>query len=142
MPRLLEISQIGGRLVLLLRHQHALGAEVVALVADRDVALSVGADIFAPFRPRPAGAAEALGDRPGPGQRMVDHRDLVAQNVAVGAVEIEELLDDALVVGMQRNAARVVDARALEAAGLDLERVVMPAAGAVEPTADRQAAAE
>ena len=52
-------------------------------------------------------------------------------------VERNALLDDGLIVDVQRDAAAVEDARALEAAGLDRERVVF-AVGAF-PTADRSA---
>jgi hypothetical protein len=50
---------------------------------------------------------------------MVDGGDLVTQQVLVLIVERDALLDDRLVVAMQRDAACLVDARPLEEAGLD-----------------------
>jgi hypothetical protein len=44
-------------------------------------------------------------------------------------------LDDGLIVRMQRDAARVVDAGTLQAAGLDAERVVAAIAVGIEPFA-------
>jgi len=57
---------------------------------------------------------------------MIDRRDLVMQQVLVALVEVEPLLEDRLVVVMERQAGGIVMARSLEgSAGLDLERVVM-----------------
>jgi hypothetical protein len=58
------------------------------------------------------------------------------QHIAVGTIEIEPLLDDALIVPMQREAAVVVDAGAFKAASLNLERVVTTVSGRIEPSAD------
>ena len=52
---------------------------------------------------------------------------------------VDPLLDDGLVVLVQRNAAGVEGARALEVAGLDFEHVVAAVAVRVDPLADRVA---
>ena len=70
---------------------------------------------------------------------MVDDGDLVVHDILVGLVEIHPLLDDALLVEMQRQSAGVVGAGAAKGAGLDLEHVVMAAAGFIDPFADRVA---
>jgi hypothetical protein len=51
---------------------------------------------------------------------MIGHLDIGAQNVGIGLVEIDALLDDSLIVRVQRDARRAVEgAGALEAARLD-----------------------
>ncbi len=57
-------------------------------------------------------------------------------HVAVGLVEEYRLLDDRLIVLVQRNAAGVVSSGALEAARLDLEAIVPAAAVRIDPRAD------
>jgi hypothetical protein len=81
-------------------------------------------------------AAKGLLDQPRPGQRMIEGGDLVVQQIGIGLVEIDALLDDGLVVGMQRDAGGVEDARPFEAARLDLERIVAAAPARVAPLAD------
>src|SRR5262249_25896610 len=49
----------------------------------------------------------------------------------------DALLDHGLIVGVQRNAGRLEDARAAEAARLGFEHVVLSVALAVDPLADR-----
>src|SRR5690348_2142965 len=88
---LLEISQIGRRLVLLRRHQEPIGAEKIVLLADDDLVVALGAIAFGPGRVRLLAAAEGLVDAPGPRQRMIEHRDLVMQNVRIVPVEMEPL---------------------------------------------------
>src|SRR5262249_9448302 len=83
---------------------------------------------LAPERPR---------HRPGPRQRMVDGGDLDAQEVLVGRIEREALLDDALPVLVQRDAAAFEGARPLEAARLDLEHAEAAVRALLEPLADR-----
>jgi len=58
------------------------------------------------------------------------------EQILVGLVEVDALLNDGLVVSMQRDAAGVKDARSLHAAGLDFECVVAAIAIGVEPFAD------
>src|SRR5262249_59361082 len=74
---------------------------------------------------------------PGPRQGMVDHRDLVMQNIRIVLVEMDSLLEDRLIVGMHRQAAGVEDARTFEVARLDLEHVVAAVAVLVDPLPDR-----
>src|SRR5215469_6529419 len=136
LPRRLEISKIGRRLILLGRHQQAASAQIVGLLADPDVALPIGADVFGPSGPRIEGAAVALGHAPGSRQGMVYHRDLIVEQIGIGLAKVEPLFDDALIVRMQWNAARVVDARALEVARLDLQHAVTAGAVRVDPAAD------
>src|SRR5439155_26126694 len=86
-----------------------------------------------------AHAVEGLDHRPWPGQRMIGGRDLVAQQVLVVLIERDALPDDRFVVAVERDAAGFIDARALEVAGLDLERVEAAVVIGVEPFADRVA---
>src|SRR6516164_84907 len=79
LPRLVEIFQVGRRLALAGRHQLAVGAEEIALLADHHVMIVLDADVLVP-----GGVAIAVvgpRHRPWSGQRMIDDRDLVAQNV-------------------------------------------------------------
>src|SRR5262245_48357735 len=69
-PRLLEISQIGRRLVLLGGHQVAIRAHHVDLLPDADMFIALGTNGLDPDRI--AHAMVALDDRPRTGQRMVD----------------------------------------------------------------------
>src|SRR5262245_58084616 len=73
--RLLEISQIRRRLVLLGGHQVAIRAHHVDLFADADMLVALGTNGLDPDRS--AHAMVALDDGPGTGQRMVDGRDFV-----------------------------------------------------------------
>ena len=98
--------------------------------------VALATDIFDPHRLPIGLPAIALEDRPRPRQRMVDHGDFVEQQVAVVLVEVEPLLDDGLVVVVERNSAGVVSARAGEAARLDLEHVVLAVAVGIDPFPD------
>src|SRR5262249_46290816 len=122
--RLLEILQVRRRLVLLRRHQVAVGADVVDLLADADMRIVLGADRLAPPDSLPArGATIVLGDGPGPRQGVVDGGDLVVQQVHIALVEIDALLDHGLVVLVHRNAGAVEGAWPLQATGLDREQI-------------------
>src|SRR5258706_7755895 len=68
---------------------------------------------------------------------MIDGRDPVMQAIAIGRVEENALLDDGLIVRMERQPAGVDRARALHAAGLDLERAIAAVGVLVHPAADR-----
>src|SRR5256884_9959739 len=57
-------------------------------------------------------------NRPRPRESVVDQRDLVVQEFWIGLVEVDALLDDRVVIGMDRHAGRVERARALEVAGV------------------------
>src|SRR5215510_16508348 len=109
-------------------------ADVVVLLADRDVMVALGAHVLEPDRL--ALATVALGHGPRARQCIVDRRDLVAQYVRIGVVEGDSLLDDRLVVFVQRNAAGIVGPGALHAPRLEDERVVMAVPVLVFPFAD------
>src|SRR5262245_62381986 len=81
-PRLLEISQIGRRLVLLGGHQVAVRAHHVDLFPDADMLVPLGTNGLEPYRI--AHAMIALDDCPGTGERMVDGCDFVLENVRIG----------------------------------------------------------
>src|SRR6202023_1704527 len=121
--RLLEIPRVGRLLALARGHQQAVGAQEIVLLADGHVAVAFRADEFGPIGPRVGIADIGPGHRPRPRQGMIKHRDLVVHEALVGLVERDALLEDRLVVMVQRHAGGVVMARALETAGLDLERV-------------------
>src|SRR5579883_2278805 len=73
---LLEIAQIGRRLVLLGRHQVAVAAEEIVLLADADMIIALAADhVGKPDRFVADHAPVGLIDDPRPGQRMVDGGD-------------------------------------------------------------------
>src|SRR5260370_14136889 len=97
------------------------------------VALAI---LFGPERPRIRHAPIILHHGPGPRQRMVDDRDLVMGVLGIGLVDEDPLLDDRLIVLVQRKSAAVKNARAAKAAGLHLEHVVAAVALAVDPFAD------
>src|SRR5260370_25669539 len=78
---LLEISQIRRRLVLLGGHQIAVRAQHIALVADVDELLTLGAYILDPDRPRICVAAVGLVHRPRTPQSTIDHCDVVMQEI-------------------------------------------------------------
>src|SRR5215470_13247048 len=137
LPALLEIAQVRWRLVLARRHQQAVRAQHVVLLADGDVRIAFGADVLEPDEV--ALAAILFDDRPGARERIVDGGDLVDQDVGIALVERDALLDDGLVVLVQRKPGGLEGARALEIARLDLERVVAAIAIGIEPLADRVA---
>src|SRR5262252_9101840 len=103
LARLIEIAQIRGLLILPDRHQEAIGAQEVILLADDDMLVVGGADVFAPSVV--ALATVAASHRPGTCERVVDDGDLVAQHVRVRLVETDALLDDGPLVRMERRAA-------------------------------------
>src|SRR5215475_6569538 len=94
-----EVLQVRRRLVLAGRHQLAVSAEEVVLVLDLDPRVFFRTHRGAPERPCFRRALGFLGDRPWSRQCAVDHGDLVIEDVLVGLVEIDALLDDALTVG-------------------------------------------
>src|SRR5262245_30515654 len=91
-----KILQVRRRLVLAGRHQLAVSAEEVVLVLDLDPRVLLRTHRRAPQRMRLRRALGFLGDRPGPSQRAVMDGDLVIEDVLVGLVEIDALLDDGL----------------------------------------------
>src|SRR6476660_92810 len=75
---LIEVVQVRRLLVLPDRHQQAIGAQEIVLLADDDMLIVGGADVLAPLVV--ALATIAAGDGPGSRQRVVDDGDLVAQH--------------------------------------------------------------
>src|SRR5262249_20671038 len=94
----LEISQIWRRLILADRHQHAVAAHEITLSADGDHGIGLDAGALRRARPRIGVARIPLVHGPRPGQCVVDHRDLVMQEVRIGLVEVDALLEDRLVI--------------------------------------------
>src|SRR4051812_32763250 len=76
---------------------------------------------------------------PRTGQCVVDGRYDVMHDLWIGLVAIDTLLEDGLVVKMERQAGFIVSAWPLEAAGLDFEHIVGAVAVLVDPLADRVA---
>jgi len=70
-------------------------------------------------------------------QRIVDGGHFVVQHVGIVLVAIDTLLDDSLVVRMQRVAGIVETARPHEAARFGLEQIELAVAVLVGPFADR-----
>src|SRR5262249_30524249 len=115
-----EISQIWRWLVLARRHQKTVRAQEVIFLADTDVAVGFGADIFVPDRTLFTLVIPRY--RPGAGQRMVDRRDFGVKEVAVGLVEVDPFLDDSLVVLLQWQAITIECAGAPWGAGLKFKK--------------------
>src|SRR5258708_8128097 len=67
---------------------------------------------------------------------MVDDGDLVMQDIAIGLVAVDSLLDDALIVRVQRKAGAVQGAQALESARLHLQEIVAAGPAGIDPLAD------
>src|SRR5258708_3099219 len=117
---LLEITQIGRRLVLHGGHQEAVAAEVINLLADADMCISFAANRVAePSRLVGRDASVGFVYKPRAGQGMIDGGNVGVPANRVGLVEIDALLDNGLVVLVQRDAAGVEDAWTLHAAGLN-----------------------
>src|SRR5216683_3531975 len=137
LPRSVEIFQVGRRLRLAGGHKIAVRAQIVVLPTGKDPSVVFGTDGFRPLRRMIAITDVFLVDRPGPRQGMVDHRDFVVKEIWIGFVKVDALLEDRLIVTVQRHAGYVVDAGSLEAAGLHLEQVVAAIAVLVDPASDR-----
>src|SRR5262245_11326218 len=131
-----EKLQTRRRLALLGGHQIAFLVQAIGLVGDTHCLHVIDAEIFRPLRPRLRRPAIALLHRPGPRQGVVGDGHLVVQQILVCLVEIDALLDDGLVVLMQRNAAEVEGARPAEVTGLDFEHVELAVTILVDPFAD------
>ena len=124
-------------MVLLHRHQVSVGADIVGFVADthmlavfRALVLNPGSIDLPPVR---------LGDRPRPGQCVIDRGDLVLEELWIVRVEEDPLLDHTLVVEMQRQTGRLIIARAPEPSGLDLKLLEAAVFVGLDPLADRVA---
>src|SRR5262245_25094738 len=118
--RLLEISQIRRRLAFLGRHQQAVRTQEVILIADHDLAVAFVADAFAPAWTRIRVAPEGLVHAPRLRQGVVEHGNLIMKDVRITLIEMEPLLEDRLIVKVQRQSSGIVGARPLKAARLDL----------------------
>src|SRR5262249_27077378 len=110
-PRSIEVSQIRRRLILLDRHQEAIGAQEVVFLADDNVNIIFSTDVLSPpdWLVRRY-AAVILDDRPGARQRIVDRGDFIMEKIEIGFVEINPFPDDGPTVLVERNAARIVGA--------------------------------
>src|SRR5207253_9187741 len=120
--RSFEVPQIGRLLVLLCRHQIAVGAQEIVFLADDHMMIVLGAIIGVPDRL--VIAAEFLGHRPGASERVVDGRDPDVERVLVLLILIEALLNHSRAVLVQRNPAALEHARTLDDAALGLVHVV------------------
>src|SRR5262249_772545 len=137
--RLLEIAQIRRRLVLLRRHQLAIGAEIVVLLADAHMRVELRAHVRLPDRARIGIAEAGLQLLVRPRERVIDDGDLVIELVGIGLVEPDALLDDGVAILVKRDSGDIVAARQLQVPRLDLEHVVFAVAILVDPLADRVA---
>src|SRR5258707_5396188 len=135
--RPVEILQIRRRLIFAGRHQQAIGAEEVVVLADHHMRIVLAADPLAPDRLRIGIAQIVFRHRPRARQSMVNGGDFVVQDARIGFVDVDALLEHALIVLVQRQAACVIGARALEAAAFDFEHVVAAVAVLIDPFADR-----
>src|SRR5215510_9205046 len=136
LPGLVEIAQIGRRLVLPGRHQVAVRAQKIVLAADDDVQIALGTDGLAPDRLRILVTTVALVHRPRTDQGMVDDGNVITQKIAVRLVEPDPLLDDGLVVPVQRQPGAVEGTRTLDVPRFDDERVVAAVPVLIDPLAD------
>ena len=68
---------------------------------------------------------------------MVEHGDLVMGHVGIGSVEVDPLLDDGLIVGVQRQVAGIEGSGTAEAACLNFENIVAAIPVRIDPLADR-----
>src|SRR6516162_6686535 len=82
-------------------------------------------------------APESLRHLPRAGQRMIDGSDVVVKQVLVGLVEVNALLNNGLIVIMQRDTGGIKDTGTLQAAGLDFKSVVAAVTVGIEPFTDR-----
>src|SRR5713101_316720 len=94
------------------------------LIADEGMLVVLDAARFVPIRTCLLGAAVIFCHRPRMRERMVDQRDFVMEDIPVGLIAINPLLDDGLIVLMQRKPGAVQGARTFETASLDGEHVI------------------
>src|ERR1700722_9367299 len=134
---LIEVAQIGRRLALLERHQIAVGAQIIAVLADLHMLVADRADVVDPDRR----LLQTIGlvNRPRAGQGMVERGHLVVHDAGIRRVAPDAFLEHGLIVGMQRNAGIVEGTRTREVAGLDLEHAVAAVGPGLAPGADRVA---
>src|SRR5205823_3849706 len=101
--RLIEIAQIRRLLAFSDRHQEAICAQEIVVPANDDVLIIEATGVLLPYAI--AVAPVAPGDRPRTGQRVVEGRDLVVQDIGIGLVEADALLDDSRFILMERRPA-------------------------------------
>src|SRR5437588_5217333 len=135
---LIEISQIRRQLALPGGHQEAIRAQQVILSTDFDMIVVLATIVLSPDWPLFVGFATiGLVDCPRTRQGMVEYRDVVMEDVRIGFVEVNALLDEGLPIFVERNTAAVESARLLErAAGLDLKQIEAAVATGLLPLAD------
>src|SRR6266566_1754045 len=136
-PRLLEIAQIRRRLILAGWHQQPVGAQEIGFIPDLRPQIAFVAYEFVPIGPRVGVANVAAGHRPRARQGVIVNGDLVAHDAPVALVEIDALLEDRLIVMMQRQAGGIIMTGAFEAAGFDLQHVIAAVIVLIDPLADR-----
>jgi hypothetical protein len=120
-----EIPQIRRRLVLFGRHEQTVTAQKVDFFADVDVNIVFRAHGFLPPDRLPGlGAAVIFGNRPRSRERVIERGDFIMQHVRVDLVEVDPLLDDRLIVFVQRDAGHLIRARTLQSPGFDHQRVI------------------
>src|SRR5258708_27873480 len=124
----LEIAQIRWRLVLVGRHQLAVGAAKIVFFLDADMRVGFRANLREPHRTGIWIAGGLLDLDVGPRQRMIEHGDLVIKGVGVGLVEVDPLLDDGLIIPVERDARDIVAALVLEETGLAIEHIALAVA--------------
>src|SRR5262249_43208495 len=122
------------RLVFLGRHQIAIGAEHIVLLPDPDMLVALGTNRLDPDRV--ALAMVVLSYRPRSGQRIVDRCNFVVENVRIRFVEVDPLLDDGLIVWVQRGGGWVERTGAFQVAGFDLKQVIGGGSVLIDPFAE------
>src|SRR4029450_1313597 len=130
----LEILQVRGRLPFLHRHDGAVAALEIDLLADGDVSLALRTIVLGPKHGLLA--LEGLHHGPWPRQRAVGRGHLDAQHPRIILVEIDPLLDHGVVVLAHRQAGLVPHPRPAQMPGFDLERVIAAVVVGIEPFAD------
>src|SRR5215467_665194 len=130
------MSQVRTRLPLLGGPDQVIVADEVVLLADANVPVVFFAVVLKPDRVV-ALAAIILDHRPGMRQRVIIARDLVMENVRIGAVQIEPLLEDSFIIGVERNATGLVSVGTLEVASFDFQHIEATVTILVDPFADR-----
>src|SRR5215467_14092093 len=117
--QVLEIAQIRRRLVLADRHQHAVSAHEIALLADGDHRVGLDAGALGPAVTHIVSIFLVHG--PGPSQRTIVYGDDVVKDCRIGLVAEDPFLEDRLVVEVKRQAGCVIGAGTFEGpAGFDL----------------------
>src|SRR5258708_20932026 len=118
----IEGLQIRGWLVLPGRHQLAGAVQHIVLITNVDLKIVLCADRL--DKDRVSLAVHGLQHSPWSGERVVISRDLVVQDIRIGLVQVQSLLDDGLAILVHWYAASIEGPRILKIAGLDFEHVV------------------